>query len=84
MTENEALNANEAIINIEIPENLPTGTYKVKAIGTVKDSAGNDMVWRAGRKYIYLITVQPDRFDVEVRTTEWDEVAGSVGDIVFQ
>ena len=49
-----------------------------------KDSAGNDMVWRAGRKYIYLITVQPDRFDVEVRTTEWDEVAGSVGDIVFQ
>ena len=43
MTENEALNANEAIINIEIPENLPTGTYKVKAIGTVKDSAGNDI-----------------------------------------
>ncbi|MBQ6881896.1 MAG: fimbrillin family protein [Alistipes sp.] len=48
------------------------------------DSSGNEMVWRAGRKYIYLITVQPDRFDIEVRTTEWDEVNGSVGDIVIQ
>lgn len=48
------------------------------------DSSGNEMVWRAGRKYIYLITVQPDLFDVEVRTTEWDEVNGSVGDIVIQ
>ena len=41
------------------------------------------MVWRAGKKYIYVITVQPDKFDIEVRTTEWDEVDASVGDIEF-
>lgn len=47
------------------------------------DSAGNPMEWRAGKKYVYVITVQPDTFDVEVRTTEWDEINASVGDIVF-
>lgn len=47
------------------------------------NSAGEPMVWRAGKKYIYVITVQPDKFDIEVRTTEWDEVDASVGDIEF-
>jgi hypothetical protein len=41
------------------------------------------MVWQAGKKYIYVITVQPDKFDIEVRTTDWDEVDASVGDIVM-
>ena len=47
------------------------------------NSAGNEMIWRAGKKYIYEITVLPDKFDVVVKTTEWDEVLGSVGDIIF-
>lgn len=47
------------------------------------DSNGNEMVWQAGKKYVYVITVQPDEFDIEVRTTEWDDVDAVVGDIVF-
>lgn len=47
------------------------------------NSAGNEMIWRAGKKYIYEITVLPDKFDVVVKTAEWDEVLGSVGDIIF-
>lgn len=47
------------------------------------NSAGEPMMWRAGKKYIYEITVQPDKFDIEVRTTEWDEINASVGDIVL-
>jgi hypothetical protein len=47
------------------------------------NSAGEPMVWRAGKKYIYEITVQPDKFDIEVRTTDWNEVNGSVGDIIL-
>ena len=46
-------------------------------------ATGEPMVWQAGKKYIYVITVQPDKFDVEVRTTDWDEVDASVGDIVM-
>ena len=33
----------EAVINIEIPQNLPTGEYTLKAIGKVQDEAGNDI-----------------------------------------
>lgn len=47
------------------------------------DSNGKPMVWQAGKKYIYEITVQPDTFDIEVRTTAWDEVDATAGDIVF-
>ena len=47
------------------------------------NSAGEPMMWRAGKKYIYVVTVQPDKFDIEVRTTEWDEVNASVGDIIL-
>lgn len=47
------------------------------------NTAGEPMVWRAGKKYIYAITVQPDTSEIEVRTTEWDEVNASVGDIVI-
>ena len=47
------------------------------------NSSGEEMVWRAGKKYVYVVTVQPDKFDIEVRTTEWDEVNASVGDIVM-
>ncbi len=47
------------------------------------NSVGEPMVWRAGKKYVYEITVQPDKFDIIVRTSEWDEVDASVGDIVL-
>ena len=60
-----------------------TDTITMTVALPTKDSAGEDMVWRAGRKYIYVITVQPDKFDVQVRTTEWDEVDASVGDLEF-
>ena len=45
------------------------------------DSSGNEMVWRAGKKYIYVITVEADRVDIEVKTCEWDRVDGVTGDI---
>lgn len=45
------------------------------------DSSGKPMVWRAGKKYIYIITVEADRFDIEVKTCEWDRVNGVTGDI---
>ena len=35
------------------------------------------------KKYVYVITVQPDEFEIEVRTTEWDDVDAVVGDIIF-
>ena len=38
-----SIDASEAIIDIEIPENLPTGDYKLKAIGVVRDALGNDI-----------------------------------------
>lgn len=60
-----------------------TDTITMTVALPTKNSAGEDMVWRAGRKYIYVITVQPDKFDVEVRTTKWDEVDASVGDLDF-
>ena len=37
------LDEDVSVINIEIPENLPTGTYKLKAIGKVRDLDGNDI-----------------------------------------
>jgi hypothetical protein len=43
MAEGQTFSGTAATINIEIPENLPTGTYTVKAIGSVKDEAGNDL-----------------------------------------
>ncbi|MBR2962187.1 MAG: fimbrillin family protein [Alistipes sp.] len=52
------------------------------ALPTV-NGAGEPMIWRAGKKYVYVITVQPDKFDIEVRTTEWDDVDATVGDIVL-
>ena len=60
-----------------------TDTITMTVALPTKNSAGEDMVWRAGRKYIYVVTVQPDKFDVQVRTTDWDEVNASVGDLVF-
>lgn len=47
------------------------------------DSKGNEMVWRAGKKYLYVITIEADRFDIEVKTCEWDRVDAVVGDIHF-
>lgn len=47
------------------------------------DSEGNEMVWCAGKRYIYVITVEADHFDIEVKTCEWDEVDALVGDIRF-
>lgn len=37
--------------------------------------------WEAGKKYTYSVTVQPNKFDVEVRTTKWDEVDATADDI---
>ncbi len=48
-----------------------------------KDKAGNEMVWQAGKKYTYVITIKPEAFDITVRTTQWDEVNVSAGDIEF-
>ena len=45
------------------------------------DASGGEMVWRAGKKYIYIVTVDSDRFDVEVKTCDWDRVDGVTGDI---
>ncbi len=47
------------------------------------NSKGEEMVWRAGKKYIYVITVEADRFDIEVKTCEWDKVDAVIGDIRF-
>ena len=49
----------------------------------VKDKAGNEMVWQAGKKYTYVIKIKPEAFDITVRTTQWDEVNVSAGDIEF-
>lgn len=74
---------------------LPSITFTVEVKWTTTDtitmtvalpatnSAGEPMVWQAGKKYIYVVTVQPDTFDIEVRTTEWDEVDATVGDLIF-
>ena len=74
---------------------LPSITFTVEVKWTTTDtitmtvalpttnSAGEPMVWQAGKKYIYVVTVQPDTFDIEVRTTEWDEVDATVGDLTF-
>lgn len=48
------------------------------------DGEGNAMWWQAGKKYTYVITIKPEAFDITVRTTEWDEVDVTVGDINFQ
>ena len=48
-----------------------------------KYKAGNEMIWQAGKKYTYVITIKPEAFDITVRTTQWDEVNVSVGDIEF-
>lgn len=45
------------------------------------DSEGKEMVWRAGKKYIYIVTVEADRVDIEVKSCEWDPVNGVTGDI---
>ena len=45
------------------------------------DSSGKEMVWRAGKKYIYIITVEADHFDIQVETSDWDEVNGVTGDV---
>ena len=60
-----------------------TDTITMTVALPATNSVGEPMVWRAGKKYIYLITVQPDKFEIEVRTTEWDDVDASVGDLVF-
>jgi|GEM_PF-1988549 len=60
-----------------------TDTITMTVALPTTNSVGEPMVWRAGKKYIYLITVQPDKFEIEVRTTEWDDVDASVGDLVF-
>ncbi len=45
------------------------------------NAEGEEMIWRAGKKYIYLITVEADRFEIEVKTSDWDEVKSVTGDI---
>lgn len=39
--------------------------------------------WEAGKRYTYLVTAQPDKVDIEVRTTEWDPVDVTADDIIF-
>ncbi|MBR5849858.1 MAG: fimbrillin family protein [Alistipes sp.] len=45
------------------------------------DLSGKEMVWRAGKKYIYIVTVVANHFEIEVKTCDWDEVNGVTGDI---
>lgn len=45
------------------------------------DSKGEEMVWRAGKKYVYVITVEADRFEITVETSDWDDVKAVTGDI---
>ena len=39
--------------------------------------------WEAGKRYTYLVTAQPDKVDIEVRTSKWDEVDVTGDDIIF-
>lgn len=39
--------------------------------------------WEAGKRYTYLVTAKPDKVDIEVRTTPWDEVDATGDDIIF-
>lgn len=47
------------------------------------DKNGNEMVWQAGKKYVYVISNNISDFNITVNTSEWDDVNASVGDIEF-
>lgn len=47
------------------------------------DSNGDEMVWRAGKKYIYVVTIEADRFDITVKSCEWDPIDAVTGDVNF-
>lgn len=79
--------------SLEVGERIapPSMTFTIDIISgdeiidtaTITVALPTDPEWEAGKKYVYEVQIKPDEFDITVRTTEWDEVNVTVGDIYF-
>lgn len=54
-------------------------TFNITLPDTDKD--GNERVWQAGKKYVYIVSGHPSDYSVEVKVSNWDVINASVEDI---
>lgn len=47
------------------------------------DKSGNERVWHAGKKYVYIVSGHPSNYSVDVKVSDWDVINASVEDIQF-
>lgn len=67
--------------SIESDDETMDMTFDITLPDTDKD--GNERVWQAGKKYVYIVSGHPSDYSVEVKVSNWDVINASVEDIQF-